>query len=408
MRRFFAKLTKSRPARRVRPPFRPALEGLEQRQVPSTLVVSNILDSGPGSLRAAVSQANTDAAHGKSDTITFAGRLKGKTITLTQGVLELTAGQGTVTIDGGKNKISLSGGNLFGLFYVEGGAHLSLENLTLEDGYGTAGGGAVCNHGRLTAIGCTFDHNRTDEGGGAIDGDKGSVTVPSGCSFDSNSAVIGGAVYNFAYAAASVGHCTFSQNPAVNVGGAIYNEETGRVAVSACAFNGDSATTVYDPTAGGGAIYNDGAAVVSNSTFSRNSATRGGAIYNDADSTTLAVSASAFSSNTAQDGGAVASASGAWSVSNSSFSGNHADHHGGAIFNEAALTLSGCAFKKNAAEYGGAICNYSDYGAEASLAESQCTFTGNSASIGGNDILNVYGRHHNLMNVDGQVRYHGP
>jgi hypothetical protein len=60
------------------PPYRPALEALQERQVPSTLTVTSPLDSGSGSLRAAVSQANFDAAHGQSDTITFAERLNGQ------------------------------------------------------------------------------------------------------------------------------------------------------------------------------------------------------------------------------------------------------------------------------------------------------------------------------------------
>src|SRR5437762_10478976 len=65
------------PARRPETRFRPSLEALEDRQLPSTLTVLNTLDSGAGSLRAAITAAHS------GDTIHFAGKLAGRTITLT-------------------------------------------------------------------------------------------------------------------------------------------------------------------------------------------------------------------------------------------------------------------------------------------------------------------------------------
>src|SRR5262249_59096844 len=64
----------SSPARRSRTPlrpapFRPRLEALEGRDVPSTLTVTTTLDSGPGSLRQAILDAN---AHAGADVIDFA------------------------------------------------------------------------------------------------------------------------------------------------------------------------------------------------------------------------------------------------------------------------------------------------------------------------------------------------
>ena len=63
--------------------FRPRLEGLEDRTVPSTLTVTNNLDSGAGSLRAAIGHAKD------GDTIVFVPGLDGQTITLTNDELAI-------------------------------------------------------------------------------------------------------------------------------------------------------------------------------------------------------------------------------------------------------------------------------------------------------------------------------
>jgi hypothetical protein len=63
------------PSRR-RARVRPRLEFLEDRRLPSTLTVTNNLDSGSGSLRADIAAAQS------GDTINFDPSLNGQTITL--------------------------------------------------------------------------------------------------------------------------------------------------------------------------------------------------------------------------------------------------------------------------------------------------------------------------------------
>src|SRR5262249_12648405 len=98
------------PARRCLP-----LEQLEGRLVLSAFHVSTLADAGPGSLRAAVAQAN---AHTGADVIVFDDGLAG-TIALTGGELDLTD---DLKVNGpGADKLTVSGGNLSRVFQVEAG-----------------------------------------------------------------------------------------------------------------------------------------------------------------------------------------------------------------------------------------------------------------------------------------------
>jgi CSLREA domain-containing protein len=82
----------------------------------------------------------------------------------------------------------------------------------------------------------------------------------------------------------------------------------------------------------GGAIFNNGTLVITNSTFINNKAPVGGAIYN---SNVLEVSNSTFSGNSATSsyGGGIYNALGAMSLYNSTFSANSATISGGGIYN---------------------------------------------------------------------------
>src|SRR5262249_50258935 len=72
--------------KQLRRSYRLSIEGLEDRLTPNTYTVTNLDDSGPGSLRDAITQAN--ANHGP-DVVNFAPGLKG-TITLTSGEIPIT------------------------------------------------------------------------------------------------------------------------------------------------------------------------------------------------------------------------------------------------------------------------------------------------------------------------------
>src|SRR5262245_39274654 len=101
-----------RPAAPVRKPARArlGLEALDSRIVPSTFHVTTLDDTGDGSLRTAVAQAN---AHAGADAIVFDDGLAG-TIALTGGDLDVTD---DLKINGpGADRLTVSGGNVSRVF----------------------------------------------------------------------------------------------------------------------------------------------------------------------------------------------------------------------------------------------------------------------------------------------------
>jgi hypothetical protein len=160
--------TRRAPARTPTRVFRPRVEVLEGRDVPSTLTVTDNLDSGAGSLRAEIAAANP------GDTIVFAlpPSPNGQTITLSSGELLLNK---SLTIDGpGAGQLAISGGHTSRVFEVTGsGTNVTLSGLTITDGNGLGhpgifDGGAILNDNlaTLTVIGCTVSNSVADYGGG--------------------------------------------------------------------------------------------------------------------------------------------------------------------------------------------------------------------------------------------------
>src|SRR5262249_55809036 len=199
---FFRNCRQQRPARLKRS-FVPRLEGLEDRTVLSTLTVLNNLDSGLGSLRAAIADASS------GDTIRFAPSLNGQTITLTSGELAISK---NLDIEGpGASLLAVSGNDASRVFDIS-------KRLT------------------VTLAGLTITHGSADHGGGILNGAGASLIVRA-VALSNNRAtggLGGGAIFNDVRASLSIGDSSLTNNQANTAmpftkskggggGGAIFN-----------------------------------------------------------------------------------------------------------------------------------------------------------------------------------------
>ena len=135
----------------------------------STFTVTNIADSGDGSLRSEIDLANSNM--GVADTINFDPTVFGtpQTITLTSGQLELTDAA-TTTISGpGAGLLSISGNNASRVLFINYGS-AALSGLTITGGNASTGGGLYNHCGTTTLTNCTVSGNSATNGGGVFTG----------------------------------------------------------------------------------------------------------------------------------------------------------------------------------------------------------------------------------------------
>lgn len=168
--------------------FVPRLELLEGRSLPSTFTVLNLADSGEGSLRQAIVDANTLSG---ADTIDFADGLSGR-ITLTTGHMSITD---ALTIDGPcADVLAVSGNHQSRVFRISGGATVAISGLTITDGMaGADGGGGILNNGSTLALDRVVLSNNQAVGapggngrGGAVANVSGATLTVTDCLFTQN------------------------------------------------------------------------------------------------------------------------------------------------------------------------------------------------------------------------------
>jgi hypothetical protein len=375
-----------RPAPRAaaRRHFRPMLECLEDRAVPSTLTVTNLNDSGDGSLRCALAQAQN------GDTIDFDSGLQG-TITLTSG--ELPVGQSVAIQGPGADLLSISGNQASRVFEVLPGADAAISGLTVTEGVANApgsgvnlvGGGGifVASHSTLTLT----DSVVTGNIGNSTSAPAGSlVTGTGGGIFNAGTlTLIDDLIANNTANTGSALDATFGQ---VNAsGGGIFNRRDATLTIVGGAVMNNTANTgasSFLTDAEGGGIVSSGVLSLTDVTVSGNIA-NAGQVTADRVATasgegggllimggTVTVTNSTFLDNTANTGSADAADPYAGLV--------NVRGEGGAIFNQGQLTVTTTAFSGNIANSGSAtggfIATVTGYGGAIENHGSQLTATG--------------------------------
>ena len=254
----------------------------------TTITVTNTNDSGPGSLRQTLADAND------GDTINFDSSLNGRAITLISGELLVNK---SLTINGpGSNDLTVRGNGVSRVFHVTGGVTATIAEVAITNGriIASDGGGIYNERSTLIVSNCTLSGNSARRGGGIYNdgsGSDGSATL-------------------------SVLNSTLSDNAAGPAGGGgIYNNGSGEdgdatLSVLNTTLRGNYVTAIrYGDYGAGGGIFNTGGTLsILNSTLSGNYVLgirgSGGGIFN-IDGGTLSVLNSTLSGNSAHSGGGI-------------------------------------------------------------------------------------------------------
>ena len=315
----------------------------------SIFKVTNLADSGEGSLRKSINLANQKAG---ADRIVFEVEGEKQTLELTSGELNITdslvidgSGIEELTIDAGGSSrvfdfddgdydnlidVSLSNAIVTGgksselkynksyLRYIDGdGAgifnaeNLQLSDVAVIDNIAAYHGGGISNHGNLNIIDSTISNNKAEHFGGAID-NGGNLTITNS-TIDNNTTIYGG-------------------------GGGINNGYYTEKSVTTTVTNSDI-TNNHSGYNGGGIRNDNGSLVVVNSNIDNNSATDGGGIHSHFGE--IIVDRSSIVNNQAEsNGGGINNVSVDMEIVNSTISGNVATDDGGGIYNYGVSTLN--------------------------------------------------------------------
>ena len=239
------------------------------------LTVTNTDDSGPGSLREAITSANSN---GQTDTIEFAPDVEG-TVTLTGGELRITndSEEEGLTIKGpGADKLAVSGNNASRVFRIDRGAKVAIEGLTVREGLPSdkvAGG--IENSGTLALTDSTVSDNRADGAGGIYNSND--LTLTNSTVSGNEVRLIGAGIYSDTSRSGgttTIRNSTISGNTASDgVGGGVLNI-SGRTVIENSTVTNNSAS---DSSGLGGGVVSLGSTEVRSSILSGNA--DGDAVY---------------------------------------------------------------------------------------------------------------------------------
>lgn len=248
----------------------------------ATFTVTSTADSGLGSLRQAVLDAN--AATG-DDVIEFSALFSTpQMITLTSGEIVVGA-NGSLTINGpGADKLTISGNNATRILSSGANVVVNINSLRFTAGNGvgavnTGRGGAIYNVGGTMVISNSIiTGNSAANGGGLNNAASASPSVPANltiinCSITGNSSTSSGAaMQNFSTSFMNVRNTTVSGNTSSGTGIAGAFQANGTVTITNSTFSGNTAAG----GTGGGVYFNGTSLTMTNTTIVNNSSGVGG------------------------------------------------------------------------------------------------------------------------------------
>ena len=374
--------------------------------------VTNLNDSGAGSLRQAIEDANLFEG---TDTITFDPSLQGETITLTSGDLVITD---SVNIEGlGDEQLAVSGNNNSRIFTIDDGNEnalidVTISGLTIFDGlaadesdedFSDDDGGGIFNQENLTINDSTVSGNSADFIGGGISSNS-SLIINDSKIINNEAQVSAGGIYSSNNL--EISNSEVSRNSAANlspnkvglpIGSAGGITSNGNTIITSTAITNNSGDTAGGIEVIGSNLFSDITTEITDSLISGNTSISsgagislyGGTIYNST------ISNNNSSGSYSYGGGIIKSGEGNLKIVQSTISSNSALFRGGGISNavytglaandDGTITIDGgvleivqSTISGNSANEGGAIFNagYSD------LKIVQSTISGNSAEMG--------------------------
>jgi len=258
----------------------------------ATYIVTNTNDSGVGSLRQAVNDANANAGADSIDfsvtgTITLSSSLPSITDSLT-----ITGpSMANLTIDGNSNQLftfngppgsqlfHITGLTMIGGSSTYGGAiflpqsdTLTIDSCVISGNTASHGGGIYCNSSTLTVQNSTISGNNATQGGGGISIEAGSTVTIDNATISGNTANVGGGIFNDGNIL-HISNSSITGNGPVNTGGGIYNSSSGMMLTNVT-ISGNTAN------AGGGITNASSTLPLINVTLSNNTGNPGKGIYN--------------------------------------------------------------------------------------------------------------------------------
>lgn len=222
------------------------LESLEERRLLAT--VTNLNDSGSGSLRDAINTANAISGPETIDIVVTGTINLNSTLEIIDDLVINGPGADQLTINGQLGSTPGIDGDGWRVFDIDdltfGTIAVEIRDLTITGGDVTIDGGGIRSYEDLTLERVTVEGNY----GGGVFVNDGQLTVKESTFFDNTSGDYGAGVFLFD-GSAEISNSTFSGNITTQDGGGIYNDSP------------------------------SGTLTVNNSTFSDNGAVNGGAIY---------------------------------------------------------------------------------------------------------------------------------